>query len=417
MKSGSAKLSAVSTSIKQSGTGVATTAAPSGAARTIQEQLRADHIEALAEITRLSKENEELQKQVDALRLTQAKSPNQEDSSPQNLAQELKRFRESNVALTSENNRLKEQVRRVSADEKQKCQELLARQSADSTVQIRRLQEQVKDLETHNGQLHEQLLAFESSVASSEESTESLRRRVQLLQIQCDDGVASLNERDHALTFANQEILTLQGQCQALQQNQTDEQLRRSEDQRQMDQLRDQLRSLQQSFTAQTATLSSFEHDNEQLRFALQQAQAKVHTLQAQVPKAATAAAPQLYGDSDSDDDDVPAAVPLKPVAAAKETQSTQTDLSAVHQSLAVELETVEEHLPGDDETLAPHTVRFQEFLRLKRENRELKLRLADRDLQSQTRANRGPHMLSSSKSNGAMARSVTTPTLPRLVV
>eukprot|EP01042_Synura_sphagnicola_P027020 gene27020-34906_t len=119
MKSGSAKLSAVSTSIKQSGTGVATTAAPSGAARTIQEQLRADHIEALAEITRLSKENEELQKQVDALRLTQAKSPNQEDSSPQNLAQELKRFRESNVALTSENNRLKEQLRRVSADEKQ----------------------------------------------------------------------------------------------------------------------------------------------------------------------------------------------------------------------------------------------------------------------------------------------------------
>lgn len=416
MKSGSAKLSAVSTSIKQSGTSVATTAAPSGAARTIQEQLRADHIEALAEITRLSKEIEELQKQVDALRLTQAKSPNQEDSSPQNLAQELKRFRESNVALTSENNRLKEQLRRVSADEKQKCQELLARQSADSTVQIRRLQEQVKDLETHNGQLHEQLVAFESSVASSEESTESLLRRVQLLQIQCDDGVASLNERDHALSFANQEILTLQGQCQALQQSQADEQQRRSEDQRQMDQLRDQLRGLQQSFTAQTATLSSFEHDNEQLRFALQQAQAKLHTLQAQVPKAATAAAPQLYGDSDSDDD-VPVAAPLKPIAAAKETQGTQTDLSSVHQSLAVELETVEEHVPGDDETLAPHTVRFQEFLRLKRENRELKLRLADRDLQSQTRANRGPHVLSSSKSNGTMARSVTTPTLPRLVV
>lgn len=417
MKSGSTKLSAVSTSIKQSSMSVSTTAASSsGAARTIQEQLRADHIEALAEITRLSKENEELQKQVDALRLTQAKSPNQEDSSPQNLAQELKKFRESNVALTSENNRLKEQMRRMSADEKQKYQELLARQSADSTVQIRRLQEQVKDLETHNGQLHEQLVAFESSVASSEESSESLRRRVQLLQIQCVDGVASLNERDHALAFANQEILTLQDQCQALQQIQADEQLRRSEDQRQIDQLRDQLQSLQQSLTAQTATMSSFEHDNEQLRFALQQAQAKVHTLQAQTPKAAPVAAPQLYGDSDSDDD-VPVAGPPKPIAAAKETQSIQTDLSAVHQSLAVELDAVEEHPPGDDETLAPHTVRFQEFLRLKRENRELKLRLADRDLQSQARANRGPHVLNSSKSSGAMARSVTTPTLPRLVV
>lgn len=435
MKSGSIKIAVPAATGKQSfttGSGTSSSSSISNiTTRTIQEQLRVDHIEALAEITRLSKENEALQKQLDDLRLTAFKSPNQESTSSTDSLLEIKKIRDSNITLTNENNRLKEQVRRIISEEKQKSQEQLSRQSEEFTLQIRRLQEQMKDLESHNSTLHQQLDTFRSSVNASEESTDNLQKKLKLLQIQHADDVATVQERDRALTFANHEISTLRDQSTYLQQQHIDLQLQQQENQQTIEDLQCKQAVLQSYVTEKSAALAKFEQDNAQLHARILQLQSK---LQEELSKHPVKKTISHYGDSDSDEEDDAKIVLPKFAVSVLPTKSMsidiQTDLSAIRQGLVLESEqqpTVEETATEED-ALTPHSVRFQEYLRLKRENRELKLRLADRDQQLQlqqqaaARQSRNPNMNSKYSSsaganNNSMARSATTTILPKLTV
>lgn len=371
---------------------------PSGpnSSRTVQEQLRADHIEALSKIHQLRKENEELQKQVQL-----SKSSEQPNQSPANteLLQELKKFRDSNLSLSSENSRLKEQMRKAAAEEKQKFQDQLSKSSEEFTLQMRRLQEQNNSLEVQNISLREQL---EGQNQSSDESVTALQKNLQNLQLLLDNSTATVTERDHSIAFLQSESNSLRDQVMGIQQSHIDSQL-------QINDLHQQLQEYEQLKIAYAENYSKgilLEKENEQIRFELKesqemnaQLQLELLNLHRQINRHKKI---DQYGDSDSEEDKGSGANenfhqtlnPTKLISLAslkKESISIQTELSAVHQSLVAEPEQQQQQ-PDAEEEMLPQTFRFQEYLRLKRENRELKLRLADRDYVQQQQHQQQQH-------------------------
>lgn len=344
--------------------------------RSVQEQLRVDHIEVLAENSRLSRDNAALEKEIAQLRLSLGNSTQSSDSSSQQeLLLELKKFRDSNAVLSNELSRMKDQMRKMAVEEKAKYQEQFSQATGEFTQQIQKLREMMSNLEAQNQTLS---ISIQASNQNSDASLSDLQRQCQQLLQQVGTLEKTIGDRDCSLDNMQTELEKLKLQSRTMQAAHTDAVLQISSLQRQRDDLTDQLATSNFELDKRNAFVIKLEQEAEDLHLKLKSTLESNNKLQLLIDQERTEwklskkqRQACQYSDSDSDDE-IPASILISSVQ--QTCMSTQTDLSSLHVPLIPE-----PSAESDEDSMHSQSVRFQEFLRLKRENRELKLRLVEK--------------------------------------
>lgn len=358
-----------------------------GGERSAQEQLRIDHIETLEVLNQATKDNVDLRVKIAALekRLLEAGLSLEGDAEPTQDVENTPTNEISYTDLLLQNRNqakeiqiLKDKMRQNALEDQKRFNDIQTRQLMEFSQQLMKMQQKEKDLQSQNKMLEEQLSFMQAT------NTHLSSLQAELLQLRdiLSDKESLLQSKEKDL----QQIQELYDECSHA-----------NEENKQK--LEETMTTLQETSlrNSQLQQLSqSLDEANQEKAQIIYQLQLELESLR---KLAALAAKGVVFADSDDEYD--PKTQTIQDPVVEEEESSLQLMVSrhdATCQTSPLPSPILaRQPLPSivpppqvnmqqsimtgpeeKEEEEGPNGFRFQDFIRLKRENRELKLRLAD---------------------------------------
>jgi hypothetical protein len=365
--------------------------------KNLHEQLRSDHVDTLVELERLRERNKVLEQTLSKF----GKGDNHNDS--EEVHQEPKEdasFLELTTALKSERERvqkqskeiiqLKETLQRNNQESHLKFRELESRLQEDFTIRMRKLQQSNDELSKQTSHFRKQMEIYLTKPiltipepAGKDELLLSLHHYLHQLDTVKQSQIEIANEectKDQQLLFLTQTVEQLKEENAVLQQQWSDEDTKVSELQQQTHFLSTELCTIRSQY-------HQLQAEHLQLQTVLEDTIWKMKHYEQQLQQISLKKEePKSYSDSDSEYDETKQTNPrISAIVAIRNKNKNNgmiTHLPASTQTDPISMEIAQTPRSQNDidGTTDITSLRFQEFLRLKRENKELKLLLTEKN-------------------------------------
>lgn len=349
--------------------------------KSTQEQLRSDHVDLLLRLKSSQNSNKALEAEILELkeRLVNAIGFDNPASN----------YREDWLSASQKSSDLAKELtltKRNAADDLSRLREQYARASEDYSTTLRRMQQSIKELQDEKRLASEKAEAPQLVLATTmanEEPIAILQSQLHTLQVQLDNlHIEATTLKDHLVTVQNDKVL-LQQTVDELNSRYRDQLQTLSVVTLQRDQLTSSLQSASMIHENDLIEIDRLQDENGSLRSELH--------------------ASRLISDAPPSTAAVTTTIGIQTTAPAEEIhlniKNASNDSPSVQQIIQQQQHSEEEEMPMG--------FRFQEYLRLKRENKELKLRLTEKEQSSSYVRN------SSVKVRSFLKTSMTLPRLP----
>lgn len=362
--------------------------------KSTHEQLRSDHIELLLKLKSTEDSNKALLIEILELK-EQLLSAISSSTSFDNPATN---YREDWLTASQKNSDLAKElalVKKNASDDLHRLRDQQAKAFEDYTATMRRMQQSIKELQD------EKLLASKPTAINNDNESQValLQSQLQILQSQLATSLTEAATTNDRLGISQTENLTLQRTVAELRSQYT-------EQSQMLIAVTASLQTCKMDYDNSLSKISSLQDEDVRLRAELHALRLLIsETLLLQPTSAVTTATAAVVmttiGIQTTSTEENPSN---------NNTSNSTPSIPSLQLTQEREQQQQQQQQVLSEEEEMPLGFRFQEYLRLKRENKELKLRLAEKEKASYSRS-------SSGKSRGGVLKSSgSSTTLPRLL-